>query len=334
MDDEQNIENTNLPESTPEKLTIGQQLQAARQAKGLSIDNISNQTKIKKTFIEYLENNEFEKFHNLMTAKGLLKVYAGMLNLSVDEIHRQFIELFPSEAGYKPGREVTIGMTVDKRTLFPAGLKNMNSPGLSHSHTSYSKHSKKANKLLVRIIAVIVIISTALILSTMYFKSSMSDIKNQNLRQKSDISVLEAKDTPEASQQKEYDKNKIYIEATALADTFVTIVTVDDGRTLSQTSRMRRGDLRSWDGNQYIRIRSTSPRSLRLKVNGKNEGILEETEKMFYSSLAEDSAETLDKPIEKNTPKPEPTPPPPPPVSEAPQTNNEPDAASTILNNI
>jgi len=312
--DNSNIESSVAPENLPEEPTIGRQLREAREARGLSIDEVSSQTKIKKTFIAFLENNEFQKLHNLMTAKGLLKVYAGMLNLNVVELHKKFLELFPSEATHKPGREVKIGMAVDTRTLFPTGLKTMNSPGLSHSHASHSsKHNKKANKLLMRIFALVILIVTALVISTLYFRSSMSDIKNNNLRQRSDIDALEARDTPETSQSKIYDQNKVYIEAMALSDTFVTIITVADGRTLSQGFAMRRGDLKSWDGNQYIRIRSTTPRSLRLKVNGKDEGILNEAEKMFFTVAMTNEAATIttvteNTALEKNPPKADTTP--------------------------
>jgi len=298
--DNNNIESVNFPENLPEELTIGQRLREAREARGLSMDEVSSQTKIKKTFIAFLENNEFQKLPNLMTAKGLLKVYAGILNLNIEELHKKFLELFPSEAVHQTGREIKIGMAVDSRVLFPNGMKTMNSPGLSHSHASHSKYNKNSNKLLMRIFALVILVVLALILSTLYFRSSMSDIKNNNLRQKSQLDALEARDTPEASQSKIYDQNKVYIEATALSDTFVTIVTVADGRTLSQGFQMRRGDFKSWDGNQYIRIRSTTPRSLRLKVNGKDEGILNEAEKMFFTvAMTSEAAAAL----EKNPPK-------------------------------
>ncbi|MDR1997229.1 MAG: helix-turn-helix domain-containing protein [Candidatus Margulisbacteria bacterium] len=325
MSDEQEL---NTPENSPAEPTIGQRLRAARLGKALSLEEIAEQSKIKKTFLEFMENDDFAKMPNLITAKGFLKVYANLLGLNSEEIHKQFIELFPSEAGYRPGREIKVGLAVDKRTLFPTGMRTMNSPGLSHFRTSHK--NKKGNKLFAHITLGLIIIALALTASTLYFKNSMVDIKNINLRQKNDVNPLEAKDTPETRQQKIYDQNKVYIEATALSDTYVTIITVTDGRTLPQGFSMRRGDYKAWDGNQYLRIRASVPRSLRLTVNGKDEGILNEPEKVFFppsAAPAENAARSKTTPGADAAPSVQ--------TGNQPQTpaNNNSGAAS-ILNNI
>ena len=276
------------PAETPAELTIGQKLQQARQNKGWNIVDASSHSKIKVSFLQFLENDEFDKLPNLLTAKGFAKVYAALLGLNVEEIVQQFNLQFPSEAGPEQGKEIKIGMTVDKRTLFPNGLKTMNRAG-SITRTVRSRNtgrSKKSNKFFWRVILISTPIVLLLAILIFYLNSTMGDIKNTNLRQRSNTG-LEAKDTPEATARKEYDKNKIYIEATALKDTYVTLTTIADDRPISQGFMLRRGDFKSWDGSQYIRLRSSVSKSLQLTVNGKNEGVLEESEKMFLTTAGE-----------------------------------------------
>ncbi|MDR2430914.1 MAG: DUF4115 domain-containing protein [Candidatus Margulisbacteria bacterium] len=271
----------------PER-TIGQLLREARAAKGLSLEEIANQSKIKASALGFLENDEFAKLPNLLTAKGFMRVYAGILNLDAEALTQKFNRQFPEENACRTGREIKVGMTVDRRTLFPNGMKTMNSPGLSHFRTAGK--NKKSGRLLSRLAAGF--IAVALILAAIIYviNHSLGDIKNTNLRQQSDVEKLSAKDTPE-SKQRAMDPRKVYINAQALNKTYVSVVI--DGRTIFN-GNLERGAVKSWEGNQYIRIRAAAPRNLYLFLNGEDAGVmseqLTEMEKTYYTpSSAEET---------------------------------------------
>ncbi|MDR1452507.1 MAG: DUF4115 domain-containing protein [Candidatus Margulisbacteria bacterium] len=282
----------------PENLTLGQRLKQAREAKQLGLSEAAEQIKIKKTFLEYLEQDEFQKLPNPVTAKGFAKVYAVFLGLSVEEIAAEFNALFPGEAGHKRAvAKVQVGLTVDKRTLFPNGMRSMNAPGFNNFH---STRNKRNNKWLWRLALGVVLFVCAGGIFIYSINSSLNGITNTNLRQQTDVPRLNSKDTPESKQQN-FNPNKVYIDATALNRTYISVII--DGRTIFQ-GNLERGDSKTWEGDQYIKIRATIPRNLRLYVNGKDAGVLDE-----QSTMLEKTFFTPGNQEKKDTPPPAPRPP-------------------------
>lgn len=70
--------------------TIGQVLRDARIARGLSLDDIADKTKIRLTLLKYLEANEFKKVGAPSYYRGHLAAYAKLLNLDAAELLKGF----------------------------------------------------------------------------------------------------------------------------------------------------------------------------------------------------------------------------------------------------
>ena len=66
--------------------TVGELLQSARIKHGLSVDDVSRITHIRKPYIEALENNEYNLLPSSVYARGFIKNYAENLNLSSDTL--------------------------------------------------------------------------------------------------------------------------------------------------------------------------------------------------------------------------------------------------------
>ncbi len=64
---------------------IGKQLEAARRAKQLSLDDAVRATKIKAARLQDLENEEFSQFPTLVYARGFLNIYAKYLGVDASE---------------------------------------------------------------------------------------------------------------------------------------------------------------------------------------------------------------------------------------------------------
>lgn len=67
-------------------VTLGEYLRAVREGKGLSLEDVAQGTRIGKNYILALEKNEFEKLPSPAYVKGFLRLYAGFMGLSGNEL--------------------------------------------------------------------------------------------------------------------------------------------------------------------------------------------------------------------------------------------------------
>lgn len=76
--------------------TVGEILKKARQEKHIDFETIERKTRIRKKFLEALENNDWSKLHSPTYIKGFLKNYSNFLGLKADEMiavfRRQYTE--------------------------------------------------------------------------------------------------------------------------------------------------------------------------------------------------------------------------------------------------
>ena len=63
-------------------IKAGEKLQEARLSKGLTLEDVSKSTKIKISYLEFIENGEYEKLPSVSYAHGFVRNYAKFLGLS------------------------------------------------------------------------------------------------------------------------------------------------------------------------------------------------------------------------------------------------------------
>lgn len=68
------------------EMPVGQYLKSVRESRGLKLEDASQVTKIGKNYLVAIEEGEFEKLPNVAYIKGFLRLYAGYLSLSGDEV--------------------------------------------------------------------------------------------------------------------------------------------------------------------------------------------------------------------------------------------------------
>jgi cytoskeleton protein RodZ len=66
--------------------TIGQQLKSAREARNLSLEKVTQATHIKERLLEAMEADDFGSLPSPVQARAFLRLYAGFLELSMDEM--------------------------------------------------------------------------------------------------------------------------------------------------------------------------------------------------------------------------------------------------------
>ena len=70
--------------------TIGDKLKQKRESLGLSLGDIEKELKIKKAYLNYLEENKFHSFYSKTQAKGFIKNYSRFLGLN----HEMMVALY------------------------------------------------------------------------------------------------------------------------------------------------------------------------------------------------------------------------------------------------
>ena len=84
------------------KLTTGQILKTRRLEKGLTIEEVSQETKITQKYIRALENDDYKAFDSFIFASGFIKIYGKFLGLQTDKLIALYRrELKPSEQDSK-----------------------------------------------------------------------------------------------------------------------------------------------------------------------------------------------------------------------------------------
>ena len=82
-------------------LKAGEKLKEARLNKGLSLEDVSKSTKIKTSFLEFIENGQYDKLPSVSYAHGFVKNYADFLGLPEKEILAIFRREFNEEKAYR-----------------------------------------------------------------------------------------------------------------------------------------------------------------------------------------------------------------------------------------
>lgn len=102
---------------------VGERLKEAREKKGLTLEAIEEETKIRKTYLEALENENFSVLPPKVYAVGFLRRYAKTLGLDEEELVREFKALAyadekeEDEVLREPKREDKIKWDVSKLPL-------------------------------------------------------------------------------------------------------------------------------------------------------------------------------------------------------------------------
>lgn len=82
-------------------LKAGEQLRQARLEQKISLEDVSQNTKIKTNFLEYIERGEYNKLPSVSYAHGFVRNYAKFLGLPEKEILALFRREFDEDKAYK-----------------------------------------------------------------------------------------------------------------------------------------------------------------------------------------------------------------------------------------
>src|SRR5262245_26672939 len=78
--------------------TLGADLQQARERAGLSLDDLSARTKIRRHMLESIERNDFASIPGGLLARGYLRAYAGEVGLPAEVVAARYQTEFGTDA--------------------------------------------------------------------------------------------------------------------------------------------------------------------------------------------------------------------------------------------
>ena len=81
--------------------SLGQFLKREREFRNVSLEDLSQVTKIKNNFLKGMEEDRFETLPKGIIMKGMLRSYARQVGLNVDEVLSRYEILFPSKLNLK-----------------------------------------------------------------------------------------------------------------------------------------------------------------------------------------------------------------------------------------
>ena len=90
-----------MPEADAEnvaELSVGEYLRSVREARGVTLDEASQVTRIGKNYLVAIELGNFEKLPNAAYIKGFLRLYGGFLELPGDEVIKRYEQGLPPSA--------------------------------------------------------------------------------------------------------------------------------------------------------------------------------------------------------------------------------------------
>jgi cytoskeletal protein RodZ len=104
--------------------SIGQQLQQAREALGLSIPDVAHQTRVQPNFLRGMEADDWSSFPSVAYARSFLRTYSSFLELDLSAAFAELDEATSSSLGERAlVREIKNTMKRDRRLQLEAGGK-------------------------------------------------------------------------------------------------------------------------------------------------------------------------------------------------------------------
>lgn len=152
-------------------MEIGRALREAREARGLSLEKVEEETKIRKKFILAMEEERFEQLPGgPVYVRAFLKSYARSLNLPVDELLDSYTSKNESQvAGKPPEAEVARQQNRDSNaTAYP----------WRRVEPASSTEEKSARERLVRLYAAIAVALVGILISS-YLATGGMGLKSQ-----------------------------------------------------------------------------------------------------------------------------------------------------------
>ena len=77
-------------------MNVGTRLREARERLGITLQQVSDSTKLSTTVLQHIERNEFDRLPGGIFTKGHLRAYAAKVRVNPEEVVDQYLVQFPA----------------------------------------------------------------------------------------------------------------------------------------------------------------------------------------------------------------------------------------------
>ncbi|MCI1857946.1 MAG: helix-turn-helix domain-containing protein [Sporolactobacillus sp.] len=127
---------------------LGQTLKTAREKKGLTLDDLEEETKIQKRYLQAIENGDYDKLPGHFYSRAFIKSYAEAVGLDFSQLASQFASEMPEVHREAP----------DIRTMPPDGSEQLRTTRLHGKKSTADSHRNWSSVINAAIIVVVVLI--------------------------------------------------------------------------------------------------------------------------------------------------------------------------------
>jgi cytoskeleton protein RodZ len=197
-------------------LTLGEKLRQAREARGISISEVAEQTRISALYLECIENNDYRQLPGGIFNKGFVKSFAKFVGVDEQEALQDYARLM-SEQGAAPTED-------EPKTYRPEVLTD-----------DYARASRLPTLIMAAII--LALFAGAIYYGVNYYQESLNSTvadnsntnraANSNANANANANAVPVAATPLPA------ANEIKFELKALADP-ISVTYTADGRTVSK----------------------------------------------------------------------------------------------------
>jgi cytoskeleton protein RodZ len=103
-----NTRNSQEPHEASKEITLGSLLRTSREERNIDLDAVVKATKVRRHYLEALENEEWEKLPSQVFVKGFLRSYAEFLGMDKETVLDYYRKAAPRER-YQPHALQSIG---------------------------------------------------------------------------------------------------------------------------------------------------------------------------------------------------------------------------------
>ncbi|OPX84672.1 MAG: Helix-turn-helix domain protein [Pelotomaculum sp. PtaB.Bin104] len=240
-------------------MEIGQQLRQARENRGLTLEDVENETRIRRKYLQAMEEEQFQVLPGAVYAKAFLKTYAGFLGLdaadAVETYNRNFAgKAAPEAPGKLPAGEPAVARTATRRI----SMRSARSSG-------YAKRNYLLWLAAVAVVAGLVALGVYLDKTTLgrpLAPGSLSSVPQQSLEEQS---------SPEQSPLPA-GAAAVDLELTVSNGDCWMLVTVDGATAFEGT--LTPGQSKRFEGQEQVLVKMGNAGAVTARLNGQDLGVL------------------------------------------------------------
>ena len=255
--------------------TVGVWLRQAREAKGVSLEEVEAVTRIRPRFLEALEAGDFAVFPGgEVQIRGFLRIYARYLDLPSDKILERYdIEVRGMEAVPLGAPVETQPASSSRRTGTPTS-----SPPSSAPRFAYQPHRVNPLMLVLASVAAITLVATAAVAFLANRptdkETSSPPASTATVQAEAGTASLATATLPSPAVTPTFPVNPeggvtLALEATE----HVWVHVLQGGQTVFR-GLMAAGQIETWSGQQVITVDTGNGAGLQVTVNGQSQGTM------------------------------------------------------------